>query len=160
VKRTNESSKKGTPPGGFLLAGSGITLSFLSIFWTWGGARLSRRVKRKNPSRVKTASMVRRLITVGSYLNIFGIIVTLIGAEQIIGLLVAKVLTMQGAFPGGGMSGVGGASLSSQTLQPIDILVVQANTNTIVSHFISLVSWLYLTRRVRELDPPTDEDVN
>ena len=103
----------------------GIGLSVLSIIWTWGAARLSRRLLRSvDYSHVKVANMIRRTITVGTYLNLLGMLVTLIGAEQIVGLLAAKVLTMQGVSPFGTI----GTSLpvsGSQTLQPLDILVVQ-----------------------------------
>ena len=36
--------------------------------------------------------------------------------------------------------GMNAAAVSAQTLQPFDILIVQANANTLFSHFISL--WL------------------
>ena len=134
---------------------TGITLSILSIFWTWGGARLSRRLLRKNASRIKAATMIRRAITFGTSLNLLGMLVTLIGAEQIIGLLATKVLTQQG-FLTGGIGNPG--AVATQTLQPLDILVVQANTNTMLSHFVGLVCGLYLTRNVRRLDPPSVED--
>jgi len=151
--------------GGLVFAGSGITLSILSIFWTWGGARLSRRLllnknrKTSQPyTRIKVASMLRRTISIGSYINIFGMLTTLIGAEQIIGLLAAKALTIQGASPFG-LNGVNSAAVAVQTLQPLDIFIVQANTNTLLSHFVSLVCCLFLTRSVRRLDPPSvDED--
>ena len=99
------------------------------------------------------AAMLRRTITIGSYINIFGMFITLLGAEQIIGLLAAKALTMQGVSPF-----ANGLNSAVQTLQPLDILIVQANTNTLLSHFISLVCCLYLTRSVRRLDPPSDDD--
>jgi len=146
-----------TPNGGFFLAGSGITISIFSIFWTWGGARLSRRLVRRNASRIMAANLFRRTITIGVSLNLMGMLVTLIGAEQIVGLLAAKVLTMQGVFPG---SGVGLAGVTAQTIQPLDILIVQANTNTLLSHFFSLLSGLYLTKIVHRLDPPSVDDGN
>jgi hypothetical protein len=61
---------------------------------------------------------------------------------------------MQGVSPFA-MSAVG---VSAQTLQPIDILIVQANTNTLLSHFISLVCCLVMTRGIDKLDPPSLED--
>ena len=143
----------------------GIVLSYLSIIWTWGGTRLSRRLSRnatKNYSRIKSATMIRRAIVIGVTLNLLGMLVTLIGAEQIIGLLAAKVLTMQGISPfqtSFGLGGVGAAGgLGAQTVQPLDVLIVQANTNTLLSHFMSLVCGLILTRSVHVLDPPSVED--
>lgn len=154
------------PSGGLVLAGSGITLSILSILWTWGGARLSRRLLRnKNPknssrpyNRIDVATRIRRTVTVGAYLNILGMFITLLGAEQIVGLLAAKALTSAQGVGAFGVVGSGIGGLASQTLQPLDILVVQANTNTLLSHFASLVSFLYLTRSLRQLDPPSTEE--
>ena len=105
--------------------------------------------------------MIRRAIVIGVTLNLLGMLVTLIGAEQIVGLLAAKVLTMQGLGPfqasfGLGVPGSGG--LGAQSVQPLDVLIVQANTNTLLSHFLSLVSCLFLTRSVHVLDPPSEED--
>lgn len=139
--------------GGFFLAGSGIVLSSMSVFWTWGGARLSRRLtRRKDTSRIEAANLLRRTIKVGATVNLLGMLVTLVGAEAIIGLLAAKVLTSQGVVTPSSMAA------ASQLLQPLDILVVQANTNTLLSHFMSLTSLLYLTRWVSRLDPPSVEE--
>jgi len=147
-------SRNGTPPG-FFLAGTGISLSVLSILWTWGGARLARRLVRRNLSRIKSATMIRRAIRVGVTLNLIGMLITLLGAEQIVGSLAAKVLTMQGVTPFGNSASM---AVATQTLQPLDILVVQANTNTLVSHFVSLTCSLWLTKSVHKLDPPSEID--
>lgn len=148
------SSDKSLVSGGFLFAGSGITFSAISIIWTWGSGRLSRRLRKADYSRIKAANIIRRAITIGSALNLFGMFVTLIGAQQIVGLLASKLLTMQGVTP----FGMSAAAVSAQTLQPLDILIVQANTNTLLSHFISLVCCLIMTRSVDKLDPPSTED--
>lgn len=97
--------------------------------------------------------MTRKAVKVGVTLNIVGMLVTLVGAEQIVGQLAVKVLTMQGAFGNPALMGA-----AAQTLQPLDILVVQANTNTLLSHFCSMVCALYLTKFVGKLDPPSVED--
>lgn len=151
-------------PGGFLFAGTGIVLSYLSIIWTWGGTRLARRLRRNNSSkvgfsRIKAATMIRRAIAIGATLNCFGMLITLIGAEQIVGLLAAKVLTMQGVSPFQAFGGGAGFGLgTAQSVQPLDVLIVQANTNTLLSHFLSLICSLILTRSVHVLDPPSVED--
>ncbi len=149
-------SNVGSPvTGGFLFAGCGVSLSFLSIIWTWGGMRLSKRLlKKPNYSLIKVANMIRRTITIGVFLNVIGMLVTLIGAQQIVGLLASKLLSMQGITT----FGVSAAAVTAQTLQPLDILVVQANTNLLMSHFISLCCCLIMTQSVRRLDPPSMED--
>jgi len=147
-------ANKSSVAGGFLFAGSGVCLSFLSVVWTWGGSRLSKRLRKSDYTRIKAANMLRRTITVGSILNLVGMFVTLIGAQQIVGLLASKLLTMQGVTT----FGMNAAAVSAQTLQPLDILIVQANTNTLLSHFISLVCCLIMTRGVDKLDPPSIEE--
>lgn len=150
----NTSSNKAMVGGsgeGLLVAGSGLLVSLLSIVWTWGGARLAKRlVNKKDTRRIAAANMIRREISVGVTLNLLGMALALVGAEQIVGSLAVKVLTQQGVF--GGVDRV-----AVQTLQPLDILVVQGNTNTLLSHFCSLVALLYQTKLVRHLDPPSTE---
>ena len=87
----------------------------------------------------------------GCTLNLIGLGVSLIGAQYIVGTLVAKA--MQSVVVGNGVG-----SLASQTLQPLDVLVVQANTNVLMSHFVSLGCLLWLTRMVDVLDPPSVEE--
>ena len=56
--------------------------------------------------------------------------------------------------------GLGGVAAGGvvQTLQPLDVLVVQANTNILSSHFVSLACLLWLSRMVDQLDPPSLEE--
>lgn len=133
----------------FVLAGTGIVFSFGSIFWTWASRRLARRLLKKSSTRLQAARMLRKTIHVGVTVNLIGMLFTIIGAEQIVGALAIKVLT----------TGTRTLTLmeNSSMLQPLDILVVQANTNTLFSHFCSLVSLLYLTRYFFKLDPPSVE---
>lgn len=136
---------------------SGIAVSFMSIFWTWGGgARLSRRLLRRPTSRIQAANMFRKAIDVGVTLNLIGMTLTLLCAEQTVGVLAIKVLTARpwnnpGSYPMPSFDG---------GLQPLDILVVQANTNSLLSHFCSIVCLLYLTKYLKKLDPPSEEETN
>lgn len=143
-------------PPNFFLSGVGIITSAVSIIWTWGnGARLSRRLLKKGTAttRPRAAKLLRRAVQVGVTINLVGLLVTLIAAEEIVGLLAIKVLTNRN---GANFMMMDGAS----ALQPLDILVVQANTNTLLSHFFSLASLLYLTDRIRTLDPPSSESIS
>lgn len=136
----------------FLLAGLGIGLSFASIFWTWASRRLARRLLRKPTKPFEAAPMLRKSITVGVTLNLFGMLTSLISAEQIVGALAIKVLTSAPA-----RTTVALLESSSSYLQPLDILVVQANTNTLFSHFTSLAALLYMTKSLAKLDPPSSK---
>jgi hypothetical protein len=99
--------------------------------------------------------MFRRAVRVGVTLNLIGLLVTLLAAEEIVGALAIKVLTNRNFGPQAALLG----SVEGQ-LQPLDILVVQANTNTLLSHFCSLVSLLYLSDKIRQLGlPPSTAEV-
>jgi len=137
----------------YFLAGSSIVLSFGSIFWTWATRRLSRRLVRKPTTRIQAANMLRKSITLGTYLNLAGMTLSILGAAQIIGSLAIKVLTTS-ANPAQTMYQQGGIML----IQPLDILVVQANNNTLFSHFCSIVAYLFLGRSIEQLDPPSVDD--
>jgi hypothetical protein len=143
----------GAPPP-FFLSGTGVLVSVASIIWTWGnGARLSRRLVRRPTGKFQAANLLRRAVRVGVSLNLLGLFVNLVAAEQIVGNLAIKVLSA-GSF------GTQSAILSTiqGSLQPLDILVVQANTNSLLSHFCSLISLLFLTDKIRALDPPSGDD--
>jgi uncharacterized membrane protein len=144
------------PVPSFLLSGAGVLISACSIIWTWGnGARLSRRLLRRPTTRSQAADMLRRAVRVGVTLNLIGLLVTLLAAEEIVGALAIKVLTNRNFGPQAALLG----SVEGQ-LQPLDILVVQANTNTLLSHFCSLVSLLYLSDKIRQLGlPPSTAEV-
>ena len=135
----------------YFLAGSSLALSFGSVFWTWATRRLSRRLLRKPTTRIQAANMLRKSISVGVWLNLIGMFLALFGAGQIIGSLAIKVLTTStGAAAAYQQGGV-------MLLQPLDILVVQANNNTIFSHFCSIAAYLFLGRSISQLDPPSVE---
>jgi Protein of unknown function (DUF3611) len=146
ILRSNGSVSGGS---GLILAGMGIIVSFLSILWTWGGARLGRKLatpKHNTTGRISAANMIRRVLTVGISINVIGMALALLGAEQIVGGLAIQVLSQQGGLD---------RTILQQSIQPLDILTVQGNTNTLLSHFGSLVAYLYQTKLVRQLDPPS-----
>eukprot|EP00579_Thalassiosira_antarctica_P005188 CAMPEP_0201893648 /NCGR_PEP_ID=MMETSP0902-20130614/39097_1 /ASSEMBLY_ACC=CAM_ASM_000551 /TAXON_ID=420261 /ORGANISM="Thalassiosira antarctica, Strain CCMP982" /LENGTH=130 /DNA_ID=CAMNT_0048425505 /DNA_START=380 /DNA_END=772 /DNA_ORIENTATION=+ len=127
----------------------------MSIIWTWGQRRLARRfIRRASTSRVEAANLLRRVIKVGVTLNLVGLLLSVLGSQYIVGTLVAKSMSSFVGFGGG----IGGGIVTSQTLQPLDVLVVQANTNVLSSHFVSLACLLWLSRLIDLLDPPSLED--
>lgn len=147
----------GTVAPKFVLPGLSTVLSTMSIIWTWGGKRLAKRfLRRTNTTPVEAANLLRRVIKVGATINLTGLFTSVLGAQFIIGSLVAKSMSNVIGFG----AGISGGMVSAQTLQPLDLLVVQANTNMLTSHFISLACLLWLTRMVDKLDPPSlEEDV-
>ncbi|KAL3809189.1 hypothetical protein ACHAXA_000708 [Cyclostephanos tholiformis] len=141
-----------TMMGKFLLPGLGIVVSSMSLVWTWGQRRLARRFLRgRTTSRIEAANLLRRTVSVGTGLNLVGLLTSVLGAQVIVGTLAAKSMQI---FVGG----VAGGIIGGQTLQPLDVLIVQANTNILSSHFVSLACLLWLNRMIDLLDPPSLED--
>jgi hypothetical protein len=109
---------RGPAPPPFFLSGTGVLVSVASIIWTWGnGARLSRRLVRRPTGKFQAANLLRRAVRVGVSLNLVGLFVNLVAAEQIVGNLAIKVLTSRGI--GAGQSAL--MSTIEGSLQPLDV---------------------------------------
>ncbi|KAJ8600735.1 hypothetical protein CTAYLR_003912 [Chrysophaeum taylorii] len=125
----------------FLFSSLGLVAAFFSVVWCWQYTRLARR-------ETLPLEKVKNALRFGVILNLSGMAVTLISAEQVVGGLIAKLLLTPGALaqlsaPAGTMP----ASIGPVTA--LDIFVVQANTNTMCSHLSGLVASLYLLARSR-----------
>lgn len=129
---------------GLFISACGVASGFASTFWMWGYKGFSRRLLRKDVDPDQLATQARRSLRLGISLNLVGMALTLISAEQIAGVLAAKSLTM----------GLNPATANGQfitglanVVQPIDLLILQANTNTLLSHYIGLCTSLWLRQR-------------
>ena len=120
---------------GILLAAVGLSLSYINIIWTWAYRNLASGIAQ---NAEKGAGSLQNTVKIGVIIALLGMLITLIGAEQIVGTLVAK------AVSGALVSPQGIAASSAMNLQALDIFVVQANTNTLLSHLASLVNSLYI----------------
>lgn len=90
------------------------------------------------------ARLLSKAIRIQVTFNLIGLLGSVLAAQQIVGTLAIKVLTRQPSSIVNSLEG---------SLQPLDILVVQANNNTLLSHLISLVCSLMLTKLVRRMNP-------
>lgn len=130
---------------GIFLAGVGLALSFVNIAWTATYASSANKLATAvaEGKEVKTSG-IAGTVKIGVIVALSGMFVTLLGAEQIVGTLVAKSIS-------GSLMYAQGAALAAQAsnmqLQALDIFVVQANTNTLLSHLASLVCSLYIAAR-------------
>lgn len=112
----------------FALAGLGCSMA--STLWTWGYARLAAKIGRApETTPAEAAGMATGLVSFGTMLNMVGMLLCIVGAEAIVGTLAAKALTATQATVIG---------VVASPVQALDLLIVQANTNTILSHFVSL----------------------
>ena len=120
--------------GGLVLALTGLGTAFCSIFWTWGFTRVSVRLGQPvTPS--EAAKRARGSLRKGMLLNLVGMGASLLGTYTIVGTLAAKALTQSAAVVG-----------AAAPVQALDLLIVQANTNTLAAHFVGLCASLRLLR--------------
>jgi uncharacterized membrane protein len=131
------SPNPGTGAGSFL-AFLGLVGVYLSIFWSYRYTLMAKKL-RSSDSRPSRADTVKQL-KVGILISFVGMFITLLGAEAIVGVLVAKSLSQ----PQTSIVNID----FSRLIQPIDIFIVQANTNTILAHFLGLVTSVWLLDRI------------
>ncbi|KAL2939289.1 Protein TIC 21 chloroplastic [Bienertia sinuspersici] len=123
-----------TSPVTFYATAGGIAAAFISVFWSFGYLRLSEKLRRTATDPSKSEN--------GIAVNLLGMGSAILGMQATVGLLVAKALTTsatpyyQGIAPG------------SSPVLALDVFLVQASANTILSHFFGLVSSLELLRSV------------
>jgi Protein of unknown function (DUF3611) len=127
----------GTGAGTFL-AFLGLVAVYLSIFWSYRYTLMAKKL-RTSDSRPTRADTIKQL-KIGLLISFVGMFVTLLGAQTIVGVLVAKSLSQP-------QSAIVNIDFN-RLIQPIDIFIVQANTNTILAHFLGLVSSVWLLDRI------------
>ena len=113
----------------FALGGLGCSIA--STLWTWKYSRLAAKLGASSPETTPAdaASQVRGLVGFGASINMLGMLLCIVGAEAIVGTLAAKALTT---------SQVAVLGVTASPVQALDLLIVQANTNIILAHFIAL----------------------
>eukprot|EP00967_Tisochrysis_lutea_P126394 scaffold213602_cov32-Tisochrysis_lutea.AAC.1 len=118
--------------------------SFTSTFWSWGYTRLARRMRRKPEkwTRESAVSSARQALFVGTAINLVGIGLAILGAEAIVGTLAAKALTQGSAV-------VLDSRAAATTIQALDVLIVQANTNTLAACYMGLLGAMRLKLSAR-----------
>ena len=119
---------------GFAFSSMGVAISFISSFLTWKNSRMCKRLPSASDT---TESMValQKAFEMSIAISLLGMFVTLLGAEQIVGTLASKVLSLQGIQPLIGTVG------TQNSLQALDIFLVQANTNTLLALFSPVVCY-------------------
>lgn len=133
-----------TSPVSFYATSGGIVAAFISVFWSFGYLRLSNKLRRtaSDPSKAPPRADVVKGLKNGIILNLLGMGSAILGMQATVGLLVAKALTSsanpyyQGTPPG------------TSPVLALDVFLVQASANTILSHFLGLVFSLELLRSV------------
>ncbi|KAL5224550.1 hypothetical protein ABZP36_011189 [Zizania latifolia] len=133
-----------TSPFTLFATSIGIVAAFISVFWAFGYIRLSERLRRtaNEPAKAPPRADVVKNLKNGIVLNIVGMGAAVLGMQATVGAFVAKALTTsavpyyQGIPPG------------QSPVLALDVFLVQASANTILSHFLGLSSTLELLRSV------------
>ncbi len=84
-------------------------------------------------------------LTRGVVINLVGMASTLLGVSTLVGLLVAKTLSNASVNPF-----MAGAASGYNPVLALDVFLVQAATNTLLGHFLSLLCSLWLLHVVGE----------
>jgi hypothetical protein len=128
---------------GVFFAISGLVALAVGIFIAFRYVLIGRQLDSTNannrPRKLETVQIVR----LGLIVHLVGILLTLIGAQAIVGILLTKSLTVSQVIPGT-ITQVD----PSRVIQPLDIFVVQANTNTVSAHFSGLIGSIWLLNRI------------
>lgn len=131
---------------GLLFSATGLLLSFTSIAWQARYKRVGLVVglgPTANPTGLSPIrAKLRRLLKLGVYINLAGTAITLISAGQTVGALLGRLLSAPTPGAAGGYAAAYAAGVSP--LQPLDLFVVQANTNVLLSHYFGLITALWL----------------
>ena len=133
----NPANNPGTIPGlGF--AWIALLVLVIGIFWNFRYTQISKKLRsaEERPSRAQTVKTLK----IGIVISLVGMLITLVGAFAIVGSLTGKSLTPQAQTLG----------LQIITVQPIDMLVVQSNTNIILAHFGGLITSLWLLNKITD----------
>ncbi|MDM9383056.1 MULTISPECIES: DUF3611 family protein [unclassified Chlorogloeopsis] len=140
------SQRPGSPsnnPGnglGVFLAVCGLVTLGGGIYLAFRYTRIGRQLLSSNPSNHPGKLETVQVLRLGLMVNLIGMLLTLLGAQAIVGTLVARSISPQ--------------AITTQLFDPnriisgLDMLVVQANTNTVSAHFAGLVGSIWLLNRV------------
>jgi hypothetical protein len=128
---------------GFFCAFSGVIALIISIFFFFRYRTIARMMQDPYTEQRPSKSYTLQVIKFGLIANLLGMLLSIIGAEALIGLLLGKFLNLpQGA--------VTSTIDPSQLLKAGEIMIILANTHTIASHFTGIVIALGLLDRLNK----------
>ncbi len=124
---------------GIFCAFVGIILLIAALVIAYRYGKIGKRVENRDPAMRPKKSETLQLIKVGLVMNLVGMLFAILGAEALVGLTLAKLLTLAPQLIGPN---------TQQYVNSLDVLIIQANTNTIAAHFSGIVTSLILLNRI------------
>ena len=128
---------------GIFLAVAGLIALIGGIVVAFRYTRIGRELLSPNPVNRPRKNETVQVLRLGMIVHFIGMLLTLFGAQAIVGTLLTKSLTSQQIG-----TGIIAQADPSRFIQPLDIFVVQANTNTVTAHFAGLVASVWLLNRI------------
>ncbi len=125
---------------GIFLAICGLVALGVSIYLAFRCKNIGRQLQSNNPNNRPRKIETVKVLQLALIVNLAGMLLTLLGAQAIVGSLVVKAVSSPAA--------------TNQFFDPTriisgqDMFVVQANTNTITAHFAGLVASIWLLNRI------------
>jgi Protein of unknown function (DUF3611) len=127
--------------GGLVFATLSLIVLLVALLWFFRYTKAAERFRDSNnrPSKADTLKLLRS----GAAINAVGLGFGILGAETLVFSLTLKSFGVLNPFAIQGAV-YGNTSLAQIAVQPIDVLVSLANTQTIFAHFMGLVCSLWL----------------
>ncbi|MEO1428017.1 MAG: DUF3611 family protein [Cyanobacteria bacterium J06633_8] len=123
---------------GVFLAVCGIVALGISAYLAFRCKNIGRQLQSTNPSNRPRKNETVKTLQLALTVNLVGMLLTLLGAQAIVGSLVVKA-AQQAGVP---------FQNTNSFINAQDMLVVQANTNTITAHFVGLAASIWLLNRI------------
>lgn len=127
---------------GIFFAVIGVITLAVGVYFAFRYTRIGRQLQSPNANQRPRKADTIRILWLGLLVNLLGMLLTIVGAQAIAGALLLRSLSLP--------QGVGAVlSNPAEVIRPVDIFVVQANTNIVAAHFAGLVASLFLLNRVK-----------
>eukprot|EP00210_Caulerpa_lentillifera_P007534 g7197.t1 len=133
------------------LTALGVAATFIACFQYFGMVRTGRRIKdyleAEPESKIKKVSKEAVLNSISQTLTtaVLGLGMTIVAMQSSVGLLLAKTLSNASANPF-----IAGAQGNWNPVLAFDVFMLQASTNTILSHTIGAMICLWLLIKIRD----------
>lgn len=125
---------------GLFSAACGLVALAIAIYFSFRYTGIAKQLRDPDPTKRPNKVDTLKVIKIGLVVNLTGMLLTIIGAEAIVGIVLDKSLKN----PPGALANLD----PSKLVNSIDLLVIQANTNTIFAHFAGIISSLTLLNRI------------
>ena len=124
---------------GIFCAFCGVALLGLAVVFSFRYIQIARKIQSSDPVKRPKKTSTLKLIRYGLIVNLVGMLLSILGAEALAGIVLVKTLSLPQVTLG---------SDPNRFVNSVDLLIVQANTNTIAAHFTGIVTSLILLDRI------------